>query len=116
MEEWWQITLVFLGAIITILTVWEKIESRTKKTKEPEEDLKQRVSNLEKQSEFEYKAIFAEYEMRFKRDLERITEIEKSNRLTQKAILALLSHAIDGNNIEQMKDVEKELNVYIFNR
>ncbi len=116
MEIWLQYTLAGLGALITILTVWDKIESRIKKTKEPSEELKERVVVLEKKFDFDIKATFVEYESRFKRDLERINEIEKSNKLTQKALVELMRHEVDGNNTERLKKVADELNEYIYDK
>ena len=116
MTEWWQLTLVILGAIITILTAWEKIEARAAKTKEPEMDLELRVEKLEKQQEFEYKAIFAEYERRFKTDLDRINRIEETNNLIIKALLALIRNAETGNNKDKLKQVADELQDFILNK
>jgi len=108
MNEWWQITLVICGAIITILTVWNMIESRVKAIKEPTTNLSSRVAVIESKIE--------EYEQRFKRDKERIEEIEKGNRITQRSLLALLNHDLIGNNVEEMTDVKKELENYLINR
>lgn len=116
MNEWWQITLVILGALITIFTVWEKIESRVTKTKEPTTNLEERVSLLEKKLEFEIKATFVEYDARFGRDKAKIESIEEGNKVTQKALLGLLKHSIDGNNIEALKKAEEDLSQYLIDR
>ncbi len=39
-----------------------------------------------------------------------------SNRVTQKALLALLDHGIDGNNLEQMKHAKEELQNHLINQ
>lgn len=116
MNEWWEITLVVLGGIITIFTVWEKIESRTKKIQEPTSNLEERVSLIERKLEFEIKGIFAEYDMRFGRDKTRLDSIEDGNRVTQRALLALLEHSIDGNNTEALNKAKNELNDYLIKR
>lgn len=46
-------------------------------------------------------------------DKKAIADIEEGNRVTQTALLALLSHAIDGNNTQELKDAKKELNSYL---
>ena len=49
------------------------------------------------------------------RDSQRFEKIEEGNRITQKAILALLSHGIDGNEIEGMKQAKNDLQSYLIN-
>ena len=116
MSEWMQYTLVICGALITILTLWNMIEQRVKSTRQPTNNLEERVSLLEKKLEFEIKATFVEYDARFGRDKQKIESIEEGNKVTQQAILALLNHAIDGNNEEEMNAARKDLNKYLINR
>lgn len=116
MSEWMQYTLVICGGIITILTLWNMVEQRIKSTKMPTTNLEERVSLLEKKMEFEVKAIFAEYDARFGRDKTRIDKIEEGNRVTMRAIRALLEHSIDGNNTEGLKKSKDELNTYLENK
>ena len=116
MKEWAEITLVICGGIITILTLWNMVEQRIKSTKMPTDNLEERVSLLEKKLEFEIKATFVEYDARFGRDKQKIEAIEDGNRVTQQALLALLNHAIDGNNVDEMNDARKELNKYFIRK
>ena len=69
------------------------------KAKEPYGELEKRVAELE-QKDFD----------------KRIAELEKGTRITQKAILALLKHSIDGNNTNGLKESEKELSEYLLNK
>lgn len=116
MSEWMQYTLVICGGIITILTLWNMVEQRIKSTKQPTNNLEERVSLIEKKLEFEIKATFVEYDARFGRDKQKIESIEEGNRVTQQALLALLNHAIDGNNVDEMNDARKELNKYFIRK
>lgn len=52
----------------------------------------------------------------FKRDLQRFERVDEANRVTQRAILALLSHGIDGNDIEELKKAKIELQEYLIKR
>ena len=61
-------------------------------------------------------ARLAEHDTLFKNDLRRFEAMETGNRVTQKALLALLAHAIDGNDIGPMKDVKRELERYLIER
>lgn len=116
MSEWMQYTIVICGGIITLLTLWNMVEQRIKSTKMPTSNLEERVSLLEKKLEFEIKATFVEYDARFGRDKQKIEAIEDGNRVTQQALLALLNHAIDGNNVDEMNDARKELNKYFIRK
>lgn len=110
------VILAICGGFLTIANVVDKLIAWVRDLKKPQNALEDRVEKLERQIEGEYRAIFADYEARFKRDLQRIEEIEKSNKLTQKALLALMRHAIDGNHVDKLKQVADELNDYILNK
>lgn len=49
-------------------------------------------------------------------DLKHLENIDEANRVIQKAILALLSHGIDGNDIDELKKAKKELEDYLIKR
>ena len=52
----------------------------------------------------------------FSNDNDRIEGIERGNRVTQRALLALLSHGIDGNEIDAMSKAKEELENYLIQR
>ncbi len=58
----------------------------------------------------------AEHDGYFSNDKRRIDGMEDGNKVTQGAILALLAHAIDGNNVKQMEDARDNLQNYLLNR
>jgi hypothetical protein len=49
-------------------------------------------------------------------DNDRLESLDEGSRVTQRAILALLDHGIDGNNIDQMQDAKKALQSHLINR
>lgn len=114
MVEWWQITLVVCGGIVTLLTLWEKIDGRKKVITQPHDDHELRITKLEKTVDYEIKMRMEEYELRFKRDLERLDKKDKSDKLMMKALLEIIRHEIDGNNTAKLKEVAEEINNYIF--
>lgn len=114
MAEWWQLTLVICGGIITILTLLEKLESRKKNYDQPHNDHELRLTKLEKTVDYEIKLRMEDYEVRFKRDLERLDNKDKSDKLMMKALLEIMRHEIDGNNTQKLKEVAEELNNFIF--
>lgn len=114
--EWWQTTIVIAAGILTIFNLGDKIIAWVKAIKQPQDSLEERVEKLEKQVELEYKAIFAEYERRFKADLDRINKIEETDNLIIKALLALMRNAETGNNKEKLRQVADELQDFILNK
>lgn len=114
--EWFSTTIVIVAGVLTVLNLVDKIIGWVKELKKPQDDIESRVEKLEKAIEGEYKLIFADYEQRFKRDLDRINEMERSNKIVQKSLLALMQHAIDGNHTDKLKAVAEELNDYILSK
>ena len=114
--EWWQTTIVIAAGVLTLFNLGDKIISWVKEAKKPTDDLEHRVDELERKIDVEYKALFADYEVRFKRDLERLNEMENQNKLMMRAMLELLRHAETGNNTEKLKKVADEVQTYILNK
>ncbi len=100
--SWWETTVVIAAGVLTIYNLIDKIVTASKKAKEPTEELEKRVADLERK-------ILENYD-------KRITDIEKGNKVTQKAILALLEHSIDGNNTDGLKRAKDELSQYLVDR
>lgn len=103
--NWWETTVVIGAGVLTLYNLIDKIVNTVKATKNPIDDLKRRVEELERKNE----EIYPKYD-------KKILEIESGNRVTQKALLELLKHSIDGNNIDGLKDAEKELAQFLINK
>lgn len=116
MTEWWQVTLAIIGGALVFINFFNAVKDLVKSTKQPTNNLEERVSLIEKKLEFEIKATFAEYDARFGRDKQKIEAIEEGNKVTQQALLELLKHSIDGNNIEGLEKAESRLREYLINR
>ena len=56
-----------------------------------------------------------EVDRKLNRDNDRLQDIDSGNRVTQRALLALLDHGIDGNNIKQMQDAKEALQDHLIN-
>lgn len=78
------------------------------KVKEPGRKLDERLTALEQTT-----AQHSEY---FANDKKKLETMEEGNRVTQRAILALLSHGIDGNDIDALKSAKTELQQYLIER
>lgn len=57
-----------------------------------------------------------EVDAKLDNDNARLDAIAEDNRVTQRALLALLDHGIDGNNIKQMQDAKEDLRTHLINR
>lgn len=108
MKEIWTIILAGASAIVLLSNAIEKIVRAVQAAKAPGieqdkrlEDLEKRLSNVEKKQE---------------KNTNHLTAIDDSNRVTQVALLALLDHGIDGNNIDQMRHAKEELQTHLINR
>ena len=106
------IILAICGAIITISGAVTVIIKMIDKAKEPEKTQNTRIETLERK----YAAIHSEFEMYKKSNKSEVEQLKEGNKVTQRAILALLSHSIDGNNEEQMKKARDDLNKYLIER
>ena len=76
--------------------------------KKPSNDQNARLSALEEENRK-----YAEY---FAADKRKLEALEEGNRVTQRALLALLSHGIDGNDIEGLRKAQTELTNHLIER
>lgn len=105
-EAWGWIAAV-LAAIVLISNAAEKIVKAVKAAKAPNDEQNARLNALETwQKEVDRKLL---------RDHDRLEAIDTGNRVTQRALLALLDHGIDGNNIKQMQDAKEALQDHLIN-
>lgn len=84
-----------ISGAINVIANW------VKKAKSPEMEQDKRLTNLEER--------MARHDELLTNDNIRLKTIEDGNRITQKSLLALLSHGIDGNDVEAMKEAKKQL-------
>lgn len=108
MPEWVANVSLILAVALSAFNLWDKLDAKKKALKAPTEALVQRIEKLEKKQE--------QHDEYFNRDLRRIEVLEEGNRVTQKALLALMSHALDGNDVERLRKAKDDLNEYLINR
>ncbi|MBR1855342.1 MAG: hypothetical protein IJ794_19745 [Lachnospiraceae bacterium] len=100
--------LAVCGAIITVSSAVTIIIKAVRAAKAPEDAQNDRLTKLE--------ARMARYDELFANDNKRLNTIEEGNRVTQKAILALLKHGIDGNQVAAMQKAEEELQGFLIDK
>ena len=57
-----------------------------------------------------------EHEDKLKRDHERLTDLEDSNRIILRALMAMLSHEINGNSDERLRASFEEIQKYLIEK
>ena len=103
-----QAVLAICGAITAVAAAAAVIISLVKKAKEPNVVQDKRLKALEEK-------VMA-HERYFENDDYRLKHIEKGNRIAQEALLALLSHGIDGNDVESMKKAKDKLQLFLIEK
>ena len=96
------------GAVCTVAAAIAVFYRAMVKAHEPEHIQDQRLDALEQQVKK-----FAEY---LDRDNRRLNSLDEGNRVTQQALLALMSHAINGNDIDKLSRAKDDLENYLINK
>lgn len=100
--------LAVASAIVLLVNAGEKIVSVIKAAKAPHDNITDRLEALE--------AWQKSVDSKLAIDKARLDGFEEGNRASQRALLALLDHGIDGNNIEQMQHAKESLQNHLINR
>lgn len=106
--EFWAFITAVCAFIISASAAFRIVVDAIKKLRAPEKTQDDRLKLIEERLDL--------FETYFLNDKKRIDAMESGNRVTQRAILALLSHAIDGDNQDQLETARDNLNEYLINR
>ena len=104
----WAAVLAVASAVVLLSNAAEKIVKAVKAAKAPNAQQNERLDALETWRK--------EVDRKLTADRNRLGEIDDGNRVTQRALLALLAHGIDGNNLDQMQQALTELQNHLINR
>ena len=108
--------LAVCGAIITISAAMTVIIKAIDKVKQPNKKQDDRLAALEAEVKNINERLI-EGDKRFESDADRVLALEASMKETNKVIIeslqALTAHAIDGNNIDELKAAKRRLNSYL---
>lgn len=100
--------LAICGVIVTLSSAVTVIVSGVDRAKAPEKLQNDRLDLLEN----EVKRL----DSLISKEDTRMVTLEEGNRVTQKAILALLAHGIDGNDIAAMKDAKRDMEEFLIGK
>ena len=104
----WAWVLAVASAFVLLSTAAEKIVAAIKAAKAPNNQQNARLDALE-----EWKR---DVDRKLLNDNNHLNAIDEGARVTQRALIALLEHGIDGNNIKQMQAAKTELQNHLINR
>ena len=100
--------LAICTGVTVIATAISWLAKGVAKMSDPQRKLDERITKMEER--------LARHDELLGKDKARLEAIEEGNRVTQRAILALLEHGIDGNNVEAMRSAKDELTKYLIER
>lgn len=106
-----ELITIFLGfcvGITTVATAVTVIVKVIQKMRQPEKSQNERLDELEKEVKH--------FKDLFDNDNKRLNELEEGNRVTQQALLALLSHSINGNDTDKLTKARDDLQAYLISR
>ena len=95
------VALVLIGAYNTVMSAIKTHREEKKRKDAPVNTLETKMN---------------EHEDKLKRDHERLNELEESNRIIMRALMAMLSHEIHGNSDEQLKASFDEIQKFLIEK
>lgn len=113
MDNWtpsqiWAAVAAVASAVVLLSSALEKIVKAVKAAKAPGDKQDTRLDQLE-----DWQRIV---NRKLDNDYKRLEAIEEGNHASQRALLALLDHGLNGNNVKQMQDAKEILQNHLINR
>ena len=101
--------LIGTAAVILLLVgIYNTIMGAIKTAREEKRLKNQPVSTLE--------TTVSDHSEKLKNDHERITSLEESNRIIMRALMAVMSHEINGNSTDKLRDSMEEINDFLIKK
>lgn len=99
MANQWMNTILTLAAVITMVVTVNKTIQKPNHTQD------ERLDELESWRE--------KVDTRLEEGNQHFNDIDEGNKVTQKSLLAIMSHEINGNDIDKLKTARDELENYL---
>lgn len=100
--------VIGLAVLLLVVDVYIRVMTAVKTYREEKGRRNHPVDALE--------AKVDEHEEKLKKDYARLNELEEGNRIMMRAMMALLSHDINGNSDDKLKESLEEIQQYLINR
>lgn len=100
--------VVAIAVILLLIDIYNKIMTAVKNAREEKKRRSQPVNTLED--------TVKDHDEKLKRDHERLNELEDSNRVIMRALMALLSHEINGNSDDKLKASLDEIQKFLIEK
>lgn len=104
----WSGLVVFSGGLAAIAGAIALIAKAINMLKAPNKHQDERLTELEKKTK--------EHDGMLDNDNRRLKDLEEGKRIEHRALLALLKHGIDNNNIAAMKASTEEIQEYLLSK
>ena len=101
MESLWNIVQLICTGIITLGGAGAIIASVYRWSKNPDKERDEKIKK---------------YGEALDRDNKRLRELEESNKIIMRSLLAIMSHELDGNHTEQLKSARDDLQKYLIQK
>ena len=98
----WLQLLITVGAVVTLFLTVGKAAQKPNQTQD------QRLDEHDKR--------LRDIEERLDIGNKHFEQVDKGERVTQKALLAHMSHALDGNDVDKLKDAKDALETYLLDK
>ena len=98
----WLQLIITVGAVVTLFLTVGKAAQKPNQTQD------QRLDEHDKRQR--------DIEERLDIGSKHFEQVDKGERVTQKALLALMSHALDGNDVDKLKDAKDALETYLLDK
>lgn len=103
----WLQLIVTIGAVVSLFYALSKFASTPNRTQD------QRLDTLEKWKEYEFMKWKEKIENRLEVGNSHFKKQDEGNQVTQKALLALIDHSLNGNNVHQLEEAKEQLTNYL---
>jgi len=97
-----------VAVILLLVGVYNTIMSAIKNAREEKKLKDQPVNTLE--------STVSDHSEKLKNDHERITALEESNRIIMRALMAVMSHEVNGNSTEKLQKSMDEIQQFLIER
>lgn len=115
----WAVVIAVIGLVLTTMNIIDKAMTFKDRAKKPNEKQDERLAILENDMIY-VKGQLKIHDGYFTSDKEQISEIKeqmrKSNRLIIQSLQCIISHDLDGNNTEELKETKHEIDEYLLNK